>query len=85
VVEPNRFASERADDLTMRRAILGGHARRQWMWPHPDDCLDVRRRHRERHKDLWSQRKVIEFKKCCQRQGLSGCWLAGKSLALRRF
>lgn len=39
VIEPNRLGAERVQERSMRVAIIGGHARRQWTGPRPDDCL----------------------------------------------
>jgi hypothetical protein len=50
IVEPNRFASERADERPMRVAIVRGHARRQWLRSRPDDCVNACRRSRDRIK-----------------------------------
>ena len=50
MVEPNPFAAERLRERPVRIAIIRDHARRQWLGPHTDDCLNVRRRPRGRLK-----------------------------------
>jgi hypothetical protein len=50
VVALNRRAAERVHKRAVRHAILSGRPPRQWLGPHSDDCLNVRRRPRDRLK-----------------------------------
>jgi len=50
VVKPNRITAERLHERPMCVAIIRVHPRRQRSGPRPDDCVNVRRRQRERLK-----------------------------------